>query len=96
MKRFKKDLFNEILGGLKEVCGDAAALQQLLSAATEIYIASESDEVKEGKWIITTEMEHMVKCSRVAECPFCKTRRAIFVADTLNFCNGCGARLARK
>lgn len=95
MRHFNTVLFNEILKGLRSVCKGANS-QTLLNAATEIYLRSVDEGPKEGIWIVESKKAEMVRYSKIVECPFCKERRAAFVADTLNFCPGCGAKLEFK
>lgn len=95
MRHFDTLLFNEILKGLRSVC-KGANTQTLLNAATEIYLRSVDVGPKEGIWIVEAKKTEMVRYSKIVECPFCKGRRAAFVADTLNYCPGCGAKLEMK
>lgn len=95
MRHFNTELFNEILRGLKTVC-KGANTQTVLSAATEIYLASVNEGPQEGIWKVEIQEASMVRYSKIVECPFCRGRRAAFVADTLNFCPGCGAKLEFK
>lgn len=95
MRHFNTELFNEILRGLKTVC-KGANTQTVLSAATEIYLASVNEGPQEGIWKVEIIEPRMVRCSKIVECPFCKERRAAFVADALDFCSSCGAKLEYK
>ena len=92
MRHFDQVLFNEILRGLRSVC-KGANIQTLLSAATEIYLRSSEEPTKEGEWIEEKAPDARVKALKIVECPFCRTRRAVFVADKTDYCSGCGARL---
>lgn len=92
MRHFNTVLFNEILKGLRSVCKGANS-QTLLNAATEIYLRSVDEGPQEGIWKVEIIESRMVRFSKIVECPFCRERRAAFVADALNFCPGCGAKL---
>lgn len=97
MKHFDTDFFTEIINGMKAACG-SLEVQQLLSAATSIYLASGQieREVKEGQWKIEGGDGRSYQVRKIVECPFCKTRRAVFMGDTLKYCNGCGAKMEMK
>ena len=94
MKHFNNTLFNEIITGMQETC-KGVQLQQLLKAATEIYLASDQDETKEGEWQIE-RVERTIRIYKIAICPFCGKESVLFVADTLDYCSGCGAKLVIK
>lgn len=94
MKHFNNTLFNEIITGMKESC-EGVQLQQLLKAATDIYLASNSNEVLEGEWEIE-HVERTIKIYKMATCPFCQKKSVMFVADNLDYCSGCGAKLVIK
>lgn len=95
MRHFDQVLFNEILRGLRSVC-KGANIQTLLSAATEIYLRSYDEGPKEGEWIEKKAPEDRFKAVKIVECPFCRTKRTVFMADVTDYCSGCGARLKYK
>ena len=93
MKHFDTDFFSEIIAGMKMACG-SLEVQQLLTAATQIYLASESNSaVKEGSWKTIGVNNESYKCRKIVECPFCGTKRGVFMGDTIDYCAGCGAKL---
>lgn len=96
MKHFKEELFKEILEGMKATCG-TEHVEQLLAAAAQIYIASEAqEEEKNGEWIMYSVTPAMYKVSKMVKCPFCGKERAWFIADSIDYCPGCKARLKIK
>lgn len=97
MKHFDTDFFTEIITGMKAACG-SLEVQQLLSAATKIYLAGNEavQAVKEGSWLEENCGDKAYKPKKIVTCPFCSTSRAVFVGDTIDFCGGCGARMANK
>lgn len=97
MKHFDTIFFNEIIKGMSEAC-EGLEVQQLLSAATSIYLAGtqEVETVREGSWVEETGCDKAYKPKKIVTCPFCSTRRAVFIGDTIDYCNGCGARMVTK
>lgn len=94
MKHFNNILFSEIIKGMQESC-EGVQLQQLLNAATEIYLASNSNEVQEGEWKVE-HVDRTVRVYKLGTCPFCDKKSVMFMADRLDYCSGCGARLMLK
>lgn len=92
IKHFDSNFFSEIIKGMSAAC-DGIEVQQLLTAATQIYLANSSftAEVKEGIWREEAINDKSYKCKKVVECPFCGTRRGVFIGDTIDYCSGCGA-----
>ena len=97
MKHFDTDFFGEIITGMKQTC-EGLEVQQLLQAATSIYLAGNSaiEAVKEGSWKVEAGGEKTYRCKKIVECPFCGTRRGVFMGDTIDYCAGCGARMVEK
>ena len=97
IKHFDSNFFSEIIIGMSAAC-DGIEVQQLLSAATQIYLASSSvmEAVKEGVWKEETSIDKTYKCRKIVECPFCGTRRGVFMGDTIDYCAGCGSRMVSK
>ena len=97
MRHFDTDFFAEIINGMISTC-DGLEVQQLLNAATKIYLAGADvvNSVREGNWIEENCGDKAYKPKKIVTCPFCSTKRAVFVGDTIDYCNGCGARLANK
>lgn len=76
--KFDSNFFSEIITGMSEAC-DGVEVQQLLTAATQIYLAGHKAEMENPR--------------KEGECPFCSKKSVVFAADRLDFCAGCGARL---
>lgn len=96
IKHFDSEFFSEIINGMSQTC-EGLEVQQLLAAATQIYLASNTQEpIREGKWKEEPGTEKSYKPNKIVECPFCKTRRAVFICDVIDYCNGCGAKMVTK
>lgn len=99
IKHFDSNFFNEIITGMKGAC-EGIEMQQLLDAATKIYLAGSSImnevTVKEGSWREESANDKMYKCRKIVECPFCGTRRGVFMGDVIDYCNGCGSKMMSK
>lgn len=94
--KFDSNFFSEIITGMSEAC-DGVEVQQLLTAATQIYLAGHKAEMeiprKEGEWKKIVSEERTVRIYKMVECPFCSKKSVVFAADRLDYCAGCGARL---
>lgn len=97
MKHFDTDFFAEIINGMTKTC-EGLEVQQLLSAATKIYLAGNEamKVVKEGSWLEENCGDKAYKPKKIVVCPFCSTRRAVFLGDTIDYCGGCGAKMETK
>jgi hypothetical protein len=94
IKHFDSNFFNEIISGMSAAC-KGIEVQQLLGAATQIYLASSNamETVKQGTWKEELAEPKEYKCRKVVECPFCGTRRGVFMGDTIDYCGGCGSKM---
>lgn len=97
IKHFDSNFFNEIITGMSDAC-KGIEVQQLLGAATQIYLASSSmmDAVREGTWREEVTADKSYKCRKIVECPFCGTRRGVFMGDVIDYCAGCGSKMVTK
>lgn len=98
IKHFDTDFFSEIIQGMSQSC-EGLAVQQLLNAATQIYLAESScasAEVKEGTWKEEAADGKSYVIKKIVECPFCHTRRGVFMGDTIDYCNGCGSKMVMR
>lgn len=96
IKHFDSEFFSEIINGMSQTC-EGLEVQQLLNAATQIYLANNiSEPRKEGTWKQITPEERTYTVRKMVECPFCERRSVLFIADRLDYCPGCGARMVTK
>lgn len=96
MKHFDSNFFAEIIKGMSETC-EGLEVQQLLSAATQIYLADgHEDDRKEGEWKKIATATEMVRIYKMVQCPFCDRKSVVFCGDRLDYCAGCGAKMVTK
>jgi hypothetical protein len=96
IKHFDSEFFSEIIHGMSQTC-EGLEVQQLLAAATQIYLANNDKEpIREGRWNELPGSDQAYSPRKIVECPFCKTKRAVFMCDVIDYCNGCGAKMVTK
>ena len=97
IKHFDSNFFGEIINGMSSVC-EGIEVQQLLAAATQIYLAGNTviETARQGVWKEEAIDSKAYKCKKIVECPFCGTRRGVFMGDTIDYCAGCGSKMEIK
>lgn len=97
IKHFDSNFFGEIISGMSAAC-EGIEMQQLLTAATQIYLAGSSvmETARQGVWKEEKSDSKAYRCKKIVECPFCGTRRGVFIGDNIDYCSGCGAKMEIK
>lgn len=95
VKHFNTQFFSEIIKGMSATC-EGIEVQQLLAAATQIYLADQGESRNEGTWKLVASSNKPIDRYTVFECPFCKKNNIRLIADRLDYCNGCGAKMETK
>lgn len=97
IKHFDSNFFGEIISGMSAAC-EGIEMQQLLTAATQIYLAGSSvmETARQGVWKEEESDLKAYRFKKIVECPFCGTRRGVFIGDNIDYCSGCGAKMEIK
>lgn len=100
-EHFQKELYSEILVGLKESFKDLKVEADLLiKSATEIYLSSRKDDQEHSAGItelsLVDKNHYTVTSYGVLECRACSRRIAKFIGDEICFCPGCGKAVREK
>lgn len=100
-EHFQKELYSEILVGLKESFKDLKVEADLLiKSATEIYLSSKKDDQEYSAGITELSLidknHYTVTSYGVLECRACSRRIAKFIGDEICYCPGCGKAVREK
>lgn len=94
IKHFNSEFFSEIIKGMMGTC-KGIEVQQILAAATQVYLAgsAQEDTRQEGVWKKIASSGQPITRYSLFECPFCKKANIRLIADKLDYCSGCGAKM---